>query len=165
MFDLFFKAAAAGLKSAGAMESARAQNSNLTEKANYYDRQAILETQKAEYDVARHREATDRVLAKQRNQYLGMGFSLDGTPSDVAFDSIKESEKDVFAIRWSAAIKADNYRAEARNSRTRATSAIRAGAINSIAPWLEFGGQVAGKFSPQFGKSMFSSIPYAPDDI
>lgn len=171
MFELFFKAAAAGLKSAGATSAAKAQSASLTESANYYDRQAVFETAKGEYDVARHREATERVLSKQRNQYLGMGFSLDGTPTDVAFDSINESEKDVFAIRWSAQIRSENYKAEARNSRSRAVSAVRAGAINSIVPWLEFGGSVLGsKGATSFGKSLFSmggggGIPYAPDDI
>lgn len=148
-FSMFMAAGSAGmaiggavLKSVGATRSARASADIRTQKAAMYERQAILEGVASEYDVARHREATERVLSKQRNQYLGMGFTLDGTPTDVAFDSITESEKDVYAIRLSSRLKQDNYRAEAANERLNAMSDIRAGQLNAIAPWIELGGNI-----------------------
>ena len=141
-FSLMFAAAGAGLKSIGATRSARASADIRNQKSGMYERQAILEEVSSEYDVARHREATTRVLAKQRNQYLGMGFTLDGTPSDVAFESITESEKDVYAIRFSSKLRQDNYRAEAANERLNAMSDIRAGQLNAIAPWIELGGNI-----------------------
>lgn len=170
-FQLFMMAAGAGLQSYSALRSGRQQSENLIKQAGYYDRQAMLETVKGEYDVARHREATDRVLSKQRNAYLGMGFSLNGTPSDVAFDSITESEKDVYAIRWSAQIKADNYRAEAENTRAKAKGVRDASLVNAITPWLGVAGSSQGSAAiSSFGKSIFSAsagggIPYAPDDL
>lgn len=148
-FSMFLTAGKAGmaiggalLKSTGAVRSARASADIRSQKSAMYERQAVLEQVASEYDVARHREATERVLGQQRNRYLGMGFSLDGTPSDVAFDSITESEKDVYAIRFSSRIKQENYRAEAANERLNAVSDIKAGQLNAIAPWIELGGNI-----------------------
>lgn len=153
MFDLFLAGLGAGIKAIGALDAADSKASILEQQAENYDFQADAELIKADYDVARKRESTARVLGAQKNYYLGQGFKLDGTPSDVAYDSLSESEKDVFAINFGAQIRARNYRAEAVNRRMGADDARAAGTISALTSLVGFAGSPS---ATAFGKSLFS---------
>jgi hypothetical protein len=167
MFELFMQAAGAGLKSAAAISQANSDSAILNSQAGFYERQAALEDEKADYDVARHREATQRVLGRQRAAYGAMGFTMRGTPTDIAFDTINESEKDVYAIRWSALVRQQNYQAEADNARAKAGGVERAGVFNAIAPWVGIGTKLAGgsSFGSSFGSTGAGWTNGAPQGV
>jgi hypothetical protein len=139
MIGLLFAGAAAGLQSFAASQEAKAKSNTYGVQASYYQRQADFELIKADYDTARLRERTDRTVAKQQNIYMGAGFTLEGSPTDVAWDTFTESEKDAYAINLGAKIRSQNYQAEAANALQLQSSAETAGAIGQIAPFVKLG--------------------------
>lgn len=155
MIELFMAGLAAGLKSYGALDAGNRRASILEQSGANYDNQADAELIKADYDVARKRETTARVIGAQKNYYLGQGFQLSGTPADVAYDSLSESEKDVYAIKLSAQMRASNYRQEANNRRQGADDARAAGKIGALTALVSFAGSEP---ATKFGKSAYSKL-------
>lgn len=146
MIGLLFAGAGAGLQAFAAKSAADAKSQVYGVQAEYYTRQADFELIKAKYDTARLRERTARTVSKQQNLYLGSGFTLEGSPTDVAWDTITESEKDAYAINLGAKIRAQNYQAEASNALTLQSDAQTAGVIGMISPFVSLGTNM---FSPK----------------
>jgi hypothetical protein len=133
-------AVGAGMKSGAAGSALDAKASGYDRAASTYDRQAALELEKAEFDVSRTRDNVKRVMGSQRAGYAAAGIASDGTPTTVAFDTLTEAEKDIYAIRWGAKVRADNYYAEASSARANASDARSAKGAATIAPWIDFAG-------------------------
>jgi hypothetical protein len=160
MFDLFLMAAGAGLKASAAEQRGEATANSYNASAWFNKRQGQLEEIKADYD------ATTRVIGAQRNRYLGMGFQLTGTPSDLAYDTISESEKDVYAIRFGARVRSENYKAQKHADRYQAVAARHAADLEATAAWVEFGTKLAGSFKmpglPSPGGGGGGGLPTTP---
>jgi len=157
-------AVGAGMRSSAAGAALDSKAAGYDRVAASYDRQAALETEKADYDVGRTRDAVKRVRGSQRAAFSAQGLE-GGTPDAVAFDTLTEAEKDIYAIRWGAKVRADNYFAEAAGARANAQDARDAKSSAAIAPWIDFAGSAltmgaggpAGLASniTKFGRSVF----------
>lgn len=155
MFDLFLAGLGAAASVSGSLLEGDSKSATYLEKADVLDRQADYEGFKSDYDVARQRDKTRRTVSSQNNYFLGQGLQLTGTPADVAYDSISESEKDVFAIRLGATIRANNYRQEADNDRRLSSDAKTAGILGALTGAAKFGGSGAGQSALKLGASIF----------
>lgn len=104
-------------------------------QAEMYDRQASLVQQQGDYNATRARERAMRVIAAQRNAFLANGVDVgSGTPSAVIQDTTRETELDIAAIRYGAAIEATGLGYKASEARSNARSQITGGYINALSP-------------------------------
>lgn len=67
------------------------------------------------FQVDRSRERNRRVLGSQAAQYGKAGVVVEGTPVDVAYDSMMQAEYEAAIIRYSGDVDAYNYYKEAVN--------------------------------------------------
>lgn len=131
----------AALSAVGTLASAGMAAYSYSAQAKFANQQAIREEQKGAYEAARVDDSTTRQIAKMRSGYLSSGISLDGSATDVIADSAAEASLDSQALKYSAGIKADNYRFEAKLAKANMASAIVGGAIGAISPFINASSQ------------------------
>lgn len=149
-----FTAASAGLTSVGALASGMAQQAGYERQAEQYrtqaqllNRQANIEQDAGQYQQRRMQEKGDAVSAKQRAIVAGSGFSIEGSPTEAVIDSRRENALDVAAIKYGTDLKSDNLNFQSGVAGTNAQISDRAastagmtGIFNSIAPFIQLGG-------------------------
>lgn len=82
---------------------------------------ARLTAEQMEFDVSRVRDKSSRIQGAQRAAFGAAGIaSGTGTAADVSLDSLTEAEKDIYAIRFDAKVKADAYENESAINRVNA---------------------------------------------
>lgn len=138
----------------GSMAAASAQANAANQQAAAYERQAAIERQTGEYEAARQRDKSIRLISQQKVGYLSAGVGLQGTPLDIIADTTRETELDVSAIRYNHEVKAQNFQAQAGVFRAKADAAMVGGAFGAISPLIKgFGG--GGGFGGDFGGTSF----------
>jgi hypothetical protein len=137
-----FAAVAGSLASAGLQVSgARQQSQALTIQAQQQQQTAAVQDQVAQQEALRGQEAANQVrenlfrtLASQRAQYAAAGLVLEGTPQDVADQTVAQADRELQIQAGDTAVRVASARQTAANSRTSATLLTdRAGSTMSSA--------------------------------
>lgn len=155
-------------KSYAANQKSQADEKAYLQQGENLDKQAAIVQQQADWDVSRTEDKQKRVAGAQRAGYAAAGVdSSQGTPVNIQFDSMNESQKDIYAIRFGAKVKSDNLQTEANTMRTNATNTRNARGLVTIAPVIDSvatiatigagGGSGIGGNITKFGRSIFSS--------
>lgn len=98
--------------------------------------QAQAAEDKADFDIAREREATRRLLGTQLARYAAAGVEMRGTPLQVMEFTAQQGELDAQAIRYAARLQAAGYQSEAALSIREGQAAQTAAVIKSAASLL-----------------------------
>ena len=102
----------------GDLFSGYQQNEMAKYNARVLQNQAIASEQKAQFDMTREREATQRLLSTQRARYAAAGVTFTGgSPLQVMEKTAEQGELDAQAIRYGGALQAAGYQAKARMAR------------------------------------------------
>lgn len=136
-----------GLVSAvGTIASAQAQAASFSAQAKVAERQAELERDKGAVEIARTREASQRLSGKQIAAFGSSGVTLAGSAQDVIADSITEANLDIGAIRFGRDVNVQNFQTQAKIARVNASQARTAGFIGALTPLINSFGQGSGTF-------------------
>lgn len=106
-------------------------------QGDIYLKQSRREIEAGEIEAQRTVDQGKRLRGRQINEFIGNGIQIDGTVDDVIADSAREVSLDVAAIKYSAAIRADNYLDQAEMARDAAIQ-TRAAADETYAMATEF---------------------------
>lgn len=112
----------------GSAMSAMMASAQASAQAKLQERQAEIERQAGAWQANQATRKADRISGAQRAGAIASGLSLSGSETDVALSSAIEAQRDIDAIRWNAASKADTLQYEAQVSRMNAKNNA-AGAI------------------------------------
>lgn len=133
--------AGAAVTAVGSIMGGAAQSAGLKASAKYNERQAIMEQEKGVYEAGLKKDEGQRILSKQRTGFARMGIvGTTGSAADVAADQTYSTNLDVAAIKYGAAVKASNYRYQAKLDRFNAKNAMAGGIIGGIAPLINAAG-------------------------
>lgn len=103
------------------------------------ERNAKISQDKANYDIARHRENLLRIRGQQSAGFSAAGVALEGTPIDVFDETNIQGELDALNIQYGStleqqdyALKAQGFRTDAEVSKYKAYAATQEGKIKAM---------------------------------
>ena len=124
----------AGISSYGAYregmdaKEATEYNANVSrQEAQLAEQQAGMFEASGALDARRQREATARLVSKQKALYGASGVELSGSPLDVMINTSAEGELDAQIMEYNAKIKARNARMTAYGLRSQADYELQTG--------------------------------------
>lgn len=120
--------------------------------ANLNEQAAVIEEQQGEAEAQAIRDRSRRLMGSQRASFLKSGLTLDGTASDVIYDSALEGELEALNARYRSKIGAMFSRKEAAMSRYSGKAQKRAyyaGAAGTVLSGVGSGLSLASR--PGFG--------------
>lgn len=120
---LVASAAGTAVSIVGQQEAADAQKRSADYNAQVAQNNAIAAQQESEYEAARIRDKNRRVLASATAAQAKNGVVLDGSSSDVLYDSSVQGELDAMAALYTGKVSANASTAEARLQKMKADSA------------------------------------------
>jgi hypothetical protein len=105
-----------------------------TAKENQFDAQAQVADQNAQISLAMAQLEEDKlnrqlykIIGSQRAGYAAAGVTMEGTPTDVAVDTVTQGEIDRLSIRYGGAVNAYNSEVQGKMARADARMADSAG--------------------------------------
>ena len=123
------------------LQRAQAQAAAARSNAQFLDRRARIERDRADFDAQRARERHLRRAGQQRANALASGIDLSGSALDAIEDSAIEAELDQAAIRYGGEISAGNFEHQARQQRQRASNIRTQSIFGALAPVIQGAGR------------------------
>jgi hypothetical protein len=123
-----------------AASQARAQSKRAGEIAAY---QTQVAQQQKQLEQARLADRQRRILAAQRVGYGAAGVSPEGTPLDVALQTVEESNYDAAIVAYNAALRGQGIQVGAQTAQAEAEARARAAELSMIGTVAAGVGQAA----------------------
>lgn len=112
--------------------AATAQENQFNAQAEVADQNAGINLAMAELEVDKLDRQLYKILGSQRAGYGGAGVTSEGTPTNVAVDTVTQGEIDRLSIRYGGAVNAHNSEVQGKFARADAKMAHSAGDSNVL---------------------------------
>lgn len=139
-------AVSAGVGAYSAIQQGKAQEDAAKYSAAVDRNNAILASQKSQYEADRQRKRNLILRGKQQAAYAKSGVEITGSPEDVMFDSAIEGNLDILATRYAGEISTRDYEGRARLQDLRGSQAASSSYFNAGSSILSGAGQAASAY-------------------
>ena len=112
--------------------AATAQENQFNAQAKVADQNADINLAMAQLDVDKLDTQLYKILGQQRAGYGAAGVTMEGTPTDVAVDTVTQGEIDRLSIQYIGAVNAYNSEVQGKFARADARMAKSAGDSNVL---------------------------------
>ena len=138
MIGLF--SAGIGMQTGGAYQAGEAQAAWLNYDANLGTRKADITEKQRSYEVASFRRQGEKFKAEQRATVGASDVRLEGSALETLAETASQIERDALMIRYRGKAEEQKYRMEAKQLKTQAKYARKAGTLKAISTLLSGAG-------------------------
>ena len=141
-----FAVASTATQAIGGLRGGSAGNAAAEANADALEREAQIERNAGQFNVARERRDLRRQLAQQRAAAGSQGTALTGQPVSILADSARQAESDLQAIRFDSEARATSFETQADFRRFEGRRRRDAGFLRAGTSLLTGASRIAGSF-------------------
>ena len=137
----FIMAAGAVMSAVGAIQQGKAAKNAANYNAAIATNDARIAELQAQAEESRHRRMARKAIGGIRAAYGASGVTLEGTPTDVLYESVANAESDALNIRYGGLLRSQGFMNTAQLDRMQGKNAQTAGYMNAASSLLSGGAQ------------------------